>query len=164
MKKSDVLAYFGGVVLTAAAVNRTKGAVSQWPEELPLRLQFEIEGRTGGELLTDRVAAEHEAGALSETQERIWDSPDDLKLRKLAAETAQAEQRLRQSNSSKETFESLSSLSQEHACLALAHYLREQGASLESKFARGNAENAAQVIRAGFAELEGVDAKKGESN
>jgi len=64
MTKQDVLTYFGGTVAAARALGRTKGAVSQWPDELPGNLQFEIQGRTGGKLkadtdkaMPDRVAA-----------------------------------------------------------------------------------------------------------
>lgn len=54
MNKKDVLAHFGGVVKAAKALNRTKGAVSQWPEILPFEIQCFIEVKTGGALKADR--------------------------------------------------------------------------------------------------------------
>jgi hypothetical protein len=53
MTKQDVIDYFGGTTATAKALGRTKGAVSQWTDTLPLNLQYEIEGRTGGKLTAD---------------------------------------------------------------------------------------------------------------
>lgn len=53
MTKQDVLDFYGGTVRAAKALGRTKGAVSQWSEDLPLNLQFEIEGRTRGKLKAD---------------------------------------------------------------------------------------------------------------
>lgn len=62
MTKQEVIDYFGGtVVATAKALGRTKGAVSQWPESLPMNLQYEIEGRTSGKLKAD--TPETSAGA-----------------------------------------------------------------------------------------------------
>lgn len=55
MTKKDVIEYFGGTTAAAKALGRTKGAVSQWGEDLPLNLQFEIEGRTGGKLKADTL-------------------------------------------------------------------------------------------------------------
>lgn len=55
MTKQDVLTHFGGTVAAANALGRTKGAVSQWPDVLPMNLQFEIEGRTGGKLKADAL-------------------------------------------------------------------------------------------------------------
>ncbi|WP_445621314.1 Cro/CI family transcriptional regulator [Kushneria sp. Sum13] len=46
MTKQDVIKFFGGVTATAVALGRTKGAVSQWPDQLSENLQYEIEGRT----------------------------------------------------------------------------------------------------------------------
>lgn len=63
MTKQDVLTFFGGTVAAARALGRTKGAVSQWPEELPPNLQFEIEGRTGGALKADTDKAMPERAA-----------------------------------------------------------------------------------------------------
>lgn len=53
MTKQDVLDHFGGTVAAAKALGRTKGAVSQWDDDLPMNLQFEIEGRTSGKLKAD---------------------------------------------------------------------------------------------------------------
>ena len=49
----------------ALALGRTKGAVSQWSDDLPLNLQFEIQGRTGGKLKAD--SAKHSASATPAT-------------------------------------------------------------------------------------------------
>jgi hypothetical protein len=62
----------------------------------------------------------------------------------------------KQAINSKEVFESLSALAQEQACLVLAHYLKEASYSFDSEGAQGEAERAARIIRAAFAELEGV--------
>ncbi|WP_252109083.1 MULTISPECIES: Cro/CI family transcriptional regulator [unclassified Halomonas] len=59
MNKQDVLNFYGGTVRAAKALNRTKGAVSQWSDDLPLNLQYEIEGRTRGKLKAD--VAKHTA-------------------------------------------------------------------------------------------------------
>lgn len=53
MTKQDVLDFYGGTVRAAKALGRTKGAVSQWSDDLPLNLQYEIEGRTRGKLKAD---------------------------------------------------------------------------------------------------------------
>ncbi|MCK2183536.1 Cro/CI family transcriptional regulator [Halomonas getboli] len=53
MTKQDVLDHFGGTIAAAKALGRSKGAVSQWPDQLPANLQFEIEGRTAGALRAD---------------------------------------------------------------------------------------------------------------
>lgn len=62
MTKQDVLDFYGGTVRAAKALGRTKGAVSQWADDLPLNLQFEIQGRTGGKLKAD--TAKHSATAM----------------------------------------------------------------------------------------------------
>lgn len=49
--KSDVIAYFGGVVATAKAYGITKGAVSQWPELIPENRARQLPEITGNELL-----------------------------------------------------------------------------------------------------------------
>lgn len=61
----------------------------------------------------------------------------------------------KQTNSSKETFESLSPLSQEAAINVLAHYLKERG-PVTGESAQEEGEEAARNIRAAFAELEGL--------
>ncbi|MEC8919214.1 MAG: Cro/CI family transcriptional regulator [Pseudomonadota bacterium] len=64
MTKQDVIEYFGGTTAAANALGRSKGAVSQWPEVLPVKLQYEIEGRTGSKLKADTpkpTAKRHEA-------------------------------------------------------------------------------------------------------
>ncbi|MGV2930178.1 Cro/CI family transcriptional regulator [Vreelandella venusta] len=53
MNKQDVLDYYKGTTRAAKALGRTKGAVSQWSDDLPLNLQYEIEGRTKGKLKAD---------------------------------------------------------------------------------------------------------------
>ncbi|MGM0825671.1 MAG: Cro/CI family transcriptional regulator [Pseudomonadota bacterium] len=53
MNKQDVLDFYGGTVKAAKALGRSKGAVSQWADDLPLTLQYEIEGRTSGKLKAD---------------------------------------------------------------------------------------------------------------
>ncbi|PKG49592.1 hypothetical protein, partial [Halomonas sp. MES3-P3E] len=62
----------------------------------------------------------------------------------------------KQTNSSKETFESLNGIAQEQASLVLAHYLKEASCCFGNEGAQDEAERAARIIRAAFAELEGV--------
>ncbi|TVU68086.1 Cro/CI family transcriptional regulator [Cobetia crustatorum] len=50
MTKKDLADYFGSMAAAARALGRTRGAIQQWPEDLPARVQFEIEGRTNGKL------------------------------------------------------------------------------------------------------------------
>ncbi|MCY1308546.1 DNA-binding transcriptional regulator Cro [compost metagenome] len=50
MKKSDVLAHFGGVSKVAEALGISPGAVSQWPEDLPPLRQLQLEELSGGKL------------------------------------------------------------------------------------------------------------------
>lgn len=53
MTKQDLADHFGSIAAAARALGRTRGALSQWPDELPERVQFEIEGRTKGRLKVD---------------------------------------------------------------------------------------------------------------
>lgn len=53
MTKQDLADYFGSIAAAARALGRTRGALNQWPDELPERVQFEIEGRTRGKLKVD---------------------------------------------------------------------------------------------------------------
>lgn len=50
MKKAEVIEYFGGVVKTAKALGITKGAVSQWGEQIPMLRAYQIERITSGRL------------------------------------------------------------------------------------------------------------------
>lgn len=50
MTKSEVINHFQGVTKAAAALNRTKGAISQWPEDLPFETQCYVEVMTNGVL------------------------------------------------------------------------------------------------------------------
>ncbi|MBN7822227.1 Cro/CI family transcriptional regulator [Bowmanella yangjiangensis] len=50
MKKSEVLAHFKGVSKVAAALGISPGAVSQWPEDVPVLRQLQIQALTGGQL------------------------------------------------------------------------------------------------------------------
>lgn len=50
MTKKDLVDCFGSMAAAARALGRTRSAVQQWPEDLPARVQFEIEGRTKGKL------------------------------------------------------------------------------------------------------------------
>lgn len=63
----------------------------------------------------------------------------------------------KQAINSKEVFESLGALAQEQACLVLAHYLKEASSCFGNEGAQAEAERAARIIRAAFAELEGVE-------
>ena len=54
MTKSDVIKFYGSGARAAKALGRTRGAVWQWDELLPINLQYEIEGRTRGKLKADR--------------------------------------------------------------------------------------------------------------
>lgn len=53
MTKKDLADYYGSIAAAARALGRTRGALHQWPEVLPERVQFEIEGRTKGKLKAD---------------------------------------------------------------------------------------------------------------
>ena len=55
MTKQDVIEHFGGTTAAAKALGRSKGAVSQWADPMPLNLQYEIEGRTASKLKADNV-------------------------------------------------------------------------------------------------------------
>ncbi|WIX34126.1 Cro/CI family transcriptional regulator [Salinicola sp. JS01] len=57
MRKSQVIAYFGGVTATAEALELTTQAVSMWPEVVPRVRQWQIEVLTGGELRAQRKLA-----------------------------------------------------------------------------------------------------------
>ena len=50
MKKSDVIAHFGGVVKTAKALGMNKSSVSLWGEEIPKGRAYQIELMTEGKL------------------------------------------------------------------------------------------------------------------
>jgi transcriptional repressor of cell division inhibition gene dicB len=50
MNKSDAVAYFGGGSKLAQALGISPGAVSQWPEQVPLLRQLQLQTLTGGEL------------------------------------------------------------------------------------------------------------------
>lgn len=63
MTKQDVIDYFGGTVAAANALGRSKGAVSQWPDVLPINLQYEIEGRTASKLKADKKQSTSRARA-----------------------------------------------------------------------------------------------------
>jgi hypothetical protein len=64
MKKSQVLDHYGGVTKTATALQLSKGTVSLWPEDLPIKLQCFIEVATNGALMADRSSFDsHAAGA-----------------------------------------------------------------------------------------------------
>jgi len=53
MYKKDVLAHFGNQVAVAKAIGRTKSAVSQWPDIIPIDAAIRIEQATGGILKLD---------------------------------------------------------------------------------------------------------------
>lgn len=50
MKKSEVIAHFGGVVKTAKALGISKSSVSLWGDEIPEGRAYQIELMTGGKL------------------------------------------------------------------------------------------------------------------
>ena len=50
MKKQEVIAYFGSVKATAAALGITSQAVSQWPERVPKESQKTVYIVTEGKL------------------------------------------------------------------------------------------------------------------
>ncbi|WP_367998230.1 Cro/CI family transcriptional regulator [Cobetia amphilecti] len=50
MTKKELADYYGSMAAAARALGRTRGAIQQWPDDLPARVQFEIEGRTKGKL------------------------------------------------------------------------------------------------------------------
>lgn len=56
MKKADVLAHFRGGSRVAKALGISPGAVSQWPEIVPLFRQLQLEELSGGELKASEEA------------------------------------------------------------------------------------------------------------
>lgn len=56
MKKTDVLAHFGGGSKVAEALGIKPSAVSQWPEDVPHLRQLQIEEITGGQLKASELA------------------------------------------------------------------------------------------------------------
>jgi transcriptional repressor of cell division inhibition gene dicB len=56
MKKTDVVAHFKGVSKVAEALGISPGAVSQWPEDLPLLRQLQLEEITEGALKASKDA------------------------------------------------------------------------------------------------------------
>lgn len=54
MTKTEVLEHYGGVVKAASSLGITKGAVSSWPEDLPLRTQCFVQVATKGRLKVDK--------------------------------------------------------------------------------------------------------------
>lgn len=55
MNKADAVEHFGGVTKLAAALRLSKGAVSQWGDEIPLLRAYQIEKLTGGKLKAEEV-------------------------------------------------------------------------------------------------------------
>lgn len=55
MDKQDVLDHYGGVVKTARALGFNKSTISNWHDELPIRLQAFIELASKGKLKADRT-------------------------------------------------------------------------------------------------------------
>lgn len=54
MRKADAVAHFGGSqIAVARALNISKGAVSQWPELIPLKSALRLQGLTNGALSVD---------------------------------------------------------------------------------------------------------------
>ncbi|MDL4862952.1 Cro/CI family transcriptional regulator [Halomonas elongata] len=53
MTKSEAIKHFGSIQAVADALGITHGAVWQWPENLPIDRQAQIEILTGGALLAD---------------------------------------------------------------------------------------------------------------
>lgn len=50
MKKIDAINHFGSAVALARALDLTKQAVGQWPDEIPIGRAYQIEVLTGGKL------------------------------------------------------------------------------------------------------------------
>ena len=67
MNKKDVLEHFGSVTEAAIGLNRTKGAVSKWPDELPYELQCYIEVASGYALKAERPSGQ-ENGCIAHPQ------------------------------------------------------------------------------------------------
>lgn len=55
MKKSDVIAHFGGVTATAKALGIKKSSVSQWGEEIPKGRAYEVQVMTEGKLMVNKT-------------------------------------------------------------------------------------------------------------
>lgn len=53
MKTRDAIKHFGSQTKLAQALNITKGAVSQWGENVPAHRALELEKLTGGALRTE---------------------------------------------------------------------------------------------------------------
>jgi hypothetical protein len=56
MTKKEAIERFGSSAELARALGITRGAVTNWGDEIPLGRQFEIEVITNGELRADRSA------------------------------------------------------------------------------------------------------------
>jgi transcriptional repressor of cell division inhibition gene dicB len=59
--KSEVIEKYGTLTEAARQLGLTKGAVSQWDEKLPFRIQCMIQVRTNGELQVDKDLLEAKA-------------------------------------------------------------------------------------------------------
>lgn len=53
MKKATAVKHFGSQIAVARALRITKGAVSQWPEIIPLKSALKIQSVTNGRLTVD---------------------------------------------------------------------------------------------------------------
>ena len=65
MRKTDVIQHFGSAAKVAAALDISRAAVSQWPEDVPESSAYKIESVTGGALRVapDDAAPREEAAA-----------------------------------------------------------------------------------------------------
>ncbi|WP_414716610.1 Cro/CI family transcriptional regulator [Thalassolituus sp. UBA3500] len=50
MNKTEAIQYFGNASRLASALDITRQAVSNWPEEIPRGRQYELQALTGGVL------------------------------------------------------------------------------------------------------------------
>ena len=55
MTKQDVIKYFGSPKEAIEAIGISKGAFSQWGDEVPALRQYQIEVLSNGELVAERL-------------------------------------------------------------------------------------------------------------
>lgn len=56
MTRSEAIEYFGGIPQLSKALGITYEAVRQWPEEIPLLRQYQLQELSGGHLRVDSKA------------------------------------------------------------------------------------------------------------
>jgi len=63
MTRSDAIQFFGGIPELARALGITYEAVRQWPEEMPLLRQYQIQELSDGKLRVDAKGTQDDSAA-----------------------------------------------------------------------------------------------------